>query len=45
MTSLKEIAEIWLFYGLGVEDGCYADWSSDLLVARKVSEFLRLWVL
>lgn len=24
----------------GVDDGCYSDWSLDLLVARKVSELI-----
>lgn len=27
---------------LGVDDGCYEDWSHDLLVARKVCKFLML---
>ena len=30
---------------LGVDDGCYKDWSLDLLVARKVGEVPLMWLL
>ncbi|KAI5660113.1 hypothetical protein M9H77_28906 [Catharanthus roseus] len=42
--NLHKIAGIdWNFNSWGgVEDGCYADWSSDLLVARKILAIERL---